>query len=155
MSETSIDQWFAEQGWKPLPFQKKTWKAYAAGKSGFVNAPTGSGKTYALWVAIVLNYIKSNPNYKTKNKKGLKAIWITPLRSLSQEIAQTSQKFLDGIGLPFTVGIRSGDTTTKERAAQKKSMPDLLITTPESLHLLLASKDHVKLFKDCTFAPKS
>jgi ATP-dependent Lhr-like helicase len=96
-----------------------------------------------------LNYIKSNPDYKTKNKKGLKAIWITPLRSLSQEIAQTSQKFVDGIGLPFTVGIRSGDTSTKERAAQKKSMPDLLITTPESLHLLLATKDHVKLFQDC------
>lgn len=72
------------------------------------------------------------------------------MRSLSQEIAQTTQKFVDGIGLPFTVGIRSGDTTTKERAAQVKSMPDLLITTPESLHLLIGSKDHQKIFKDCS-----
>ncbi|MEN8816111.1 MAG: ligase-associated DNA damage response DEXH box helicase [Nonlabens sp.] len=143
------ESYFENQGWTAFPFQKQTWDAFISGKNGLLNAPTGSGKTYALWVAIVLNYIKSNPDYKTKNKKGLKAIWITPLRSLSQEIAQTSQKFVDGIGLPFTVGIRSGDTTTKERAAQKKSMPDLLITTPESLHLLLATKDHVKLFQDC------
>ena len=143
------EDYFQQQGWKAFPFQKQTWEAFLSGKNGLLNAPTGSGKTYALWVAIVLNYIKSNPDYKTKNKKGLKAIWITPLRSLSQEIAQTSQKFVDGIGLPFTVGIRSGDTTTKERAAQRKSMPDLLITTPESLHLLLATKDHSKIFKDC------
>ena len=143
------EDYFQQQGWKAFPFQKQTWGAFLSGKNGLLNAPTGSGKTYALWVAIVLNYIKSNPDYKTKNKKGLKAIWITPLRSLSQEITQTSQKFVDGIELPFTVGIRSGDTTTKERAAQRKSMPDLLITTPESLHLLLATKDHSKIFKDC------
>lgn len=143
------NSYFETQGWKAFPFQKQTWDAILSGKNGLLNAPTGSGKTYALWVGIVLSYIKSNPDYKTKNKKGLKAIWITPLRSLSQEIAQTSQKFVDGIGLPFTVGIRSGDTTTKERATQKKAMPDLLITTPESLHLLLATKDHVNVFKDC------
>lgn len=130
-------------------FKKKTWDAFLSGKHGLLNAPTGSGKTYALWVAVVLDYIKKNPDYKKKPKKGLKAIWITPLRSLSQEIAQASQRFVDGIDLPFTVGIRSGDTTTKERAAQRKSMPDLLITTPESLHLLLGSKDHAKIFKDC------
>ncbi|WP_292890898.1 ligase-associated DNA damage response DEXH box helicase [Nonlabens sp.] len=143
------ENYFQQQGWTAFPFQKQTWDAFISGKNGLLNAPTGSGKTYALWVAIVLNYIKSNPDYKTKNNKGLKAIWITPLRSLSQEIAQTSQKFVDGIGLPFTVGIRSGDTSTKERAAQKKSLPDLLITTPESLHLLLATKDHAHLLKDC------
>ncbi|KQC32040.1 DEAD/DEAH box helicase [Nonlabens sp. YIK11] len=140
------EDFFQQQGWEAFPFQKKTWVAFLAGKHGLLNAPTGSGKTYALWVAIVLNYIKQNPDYKSKPKKGLKAIWITPLRSLSNEIEQTSQRFVDAIGLPFTVGIRSGDTSTKERAAQIKSMPDLLITTPESLHLLLASKDHQKFF---------
>ncbi len=140
------EDFFQQQGWTAFPFQKKTWEAFMAGKHGLLNAPTGSGKTYALWVAIVLNYVKNNPDYKKKPKKGLKAIWITPLRSLSNEIEQTSQRFVDGIGLPFTVGIRSGDTPTKERAAQMKNMPDLLITTPESLHLLLGSKDHQKFF---------
>ncbi|MBF4985350.1 DEAD/DEAH box helicase, partial [Nonlabens mediterrranea] len=142
-------EFFNQQGWEAFPFQKKTWDAFLSGKHGLLNAPTGSGKTYALWVAVVLDYIKKNPDYKKKPKKGLKAIWITPLRSLSQEIAQASQRFVDGIDLPFTVGIRSGDTSTKERAAQRKTMPDLLITTPESLHLLLGSKDHAKIFKDC------
>lgn len=143
------ENYFDQQGWEAFPFQKKTWDAFLAGKHGLLNAPTGSGKTYALWVAVVLDYIKKHPDYKKKPKKGLKAIWITPLRSLSQEIAQASQRFVDGIDLPFTVGIRSGDTSTKERTAQRKSMPDLLITTPESLHLLLGSKDHAKIFKDC------
>lgn len=144
------EDYFQQQGWTAFPFQRNTWDAFLAGKHGLLNAPTGSGKTYALWVAIVLNYIKQNPDYKKAPKKGLKAIWITPLRSLSQEIAQSSQRFVDGIDLPFSIGIRSGDTSTKERTAQMKSMPDLLITTPESLHLLLASKDHDKIFKDCS-----
>jgi ATP-dependent Lhr-like helicase len=143
-------QWFEDQNWKPFPFQKNTWKAFLNGKNGLLNAPTGSGKTYALWVPVVLNYIKNNPDYKTKNKKGLKAVWITPLRALSLEIQQATQRFCDDLGIPFEVGIRTGDTSQKERAAQKRKMPDLLITTPESLHLLLASKNYDKTFKGLT-----
>ena len=142
------EDWFASQGWKPFKFQKDTWKAYLQKKNGLLNAPTGSGKTYALWVPIVLNYIKNNPDYKTKPKKGLKAIWITPLRALSVEIEQAAERFASGLGTNLTVGIRTGDTSQKERAAQKKSMPDLLITTPESLQLLLSSKNYDKTFKN-------
>lgn len=115
-----------------------------------MNAPTGSGKTYALWFPIVLNYIKNNPDYKSKHKKGLKAVWITPLRALSQEIKQSAERITQDLGTQMTVGIRTGDTSTKERAKQRTTMPDLLITTPESLHLLLSSKGYAKLFKDCT-----
>lgn len=142
--------WFQEQNWKPFKFQKDTWKAFLQGKNGLLNAPTGSGKTYALWFPIVLNYIKNNPNYKTKHKKGLKAIWITPLRALSQEIKQSAERITLDLSTQMTVGIRSGDTSTKERAQQKKQMPDLLITTPESLQLLLATTGYDKIFKDCT-----
>ncbi len=142
------DDWFSNQQWKPFKFQKDTWKAYLQKKNGLLNAPTGSGKTYALWVPIVLDYIKKNPDYKTKHKKGLKAIWITPLRALSVEIEQAAARFAEGMGTQLTVGIRTGDTSQKERTAQKKSMPDLLITTPESLQLLLASKNYDKTFKD-------
>ena len=142
--------WFQEQNWKPFKFQKDTWKAFLQGKNGLLNAPTGSGKTYALWFPIVLNYIKNNPDYKTKHKKGLKAIWITPLRALSQEIKQSAERITLDLGTQMTVGIRSGDTSTKERAQQKKQMPDLLITTPESLQLLLATTGYDKIFKDCT-----
>ncbi|WBL25937.1 ligase-associated DNA damage response DEXH box helicase [Zunongwangia sp. HGR-M22] len=142
------EDWFTGQNWKPFKFQKDTWKAYLQQKNGLLNAPTGSGKTYALWVPIVLNYIKNNPDYKTKHKKGLKAIWITPLRALSVEIEQAAERFANELGTNLTVGIRTGDTSQKERAAQKKAMPDLLITTPESLHLLLSSKNYDKTFKD-------
>ncbi|TRO64483.1 ligase-associated DNA damage response DEXH box helicase [Christiangramia sabulilitoris] len=142
------DAWFRGNGWKPFKFQKDTWTAYLQKKNGLLNAPTGSGKTYALWVPILLDYIKKNPDYRTQHKKGLKAIWITPLRALSVEIEQAASRFAEEMGTQFTVGIRSGDTSQKERAAQKKSMPDLLITTPESLQLLLASKNYDKTFKD-------
>ncbi|MGB7395433.1 MAG: ligase-associated DNA damage response DEXH box helicase, partial [Pricia sp.] len=144
------ENWFQQQNWKPFPFQKNTWKAFLQGKHGLLNAPTGSGKTYALWFPIVLTYIKSNPDFRTKHKKGLKAIWITPLRALSQEIRQSAERVTEDLGTQMTVGIRTGDTTTKERARMKKQMPDLLITTPESLQLLLASKGYAKVFKDCS-----
>src|SRR5690606_5894982 len=114
------------------------------------NAPTGSGKTYALWVPIVLDYINNNPDYLTKHKPGLKAIWITPLRALSVEIKQAAERVVNDLGLKLTVGIRSGDTSQSERASQKNKMPDLLITTPESLQLLLASKGYDAVFKNCT-----
>jgi ATP-dependent Lhr-like helicase len=140
------ETWFSNQGWKPFAFQKQTWTAFLQKKNGLLNAPTGSGKTYALWVPIVLDYLKKNPDYKTKQKKGLKAIWITPLRALSVEIEQSAQRFADEIGSGLTVGIRTGDTPQKVRTAQKKSMPDLLITTPESLQLLLSSKNYDKTF---------
>ncbi|MDT0687931.1 ligase-associated DNA damage response DEXH box helicase [Autumnicola psychrophila] len=142
------ESWFSKQNWKAFPFQKQTWNAYLKGENGLLNAPTGSGKTYALWIPIVLEYIKNNPDYKEKHKKGLKAVWITPLRALSVEIEQSAQRFAEEMGTNFTVGIRTGDTPQKIRAAQKRSMPDLLITTPESLQLLLSSKNYDKTFKN-------
>lgn len=147
---TIAENWFHIQGWEPFQFQKDTWKAFLQGKNGLLNAPTGSGKTYALWFPIILDYIKNNPDYKTKHKKGLKAIWITPLRALSEEIRQSAERVAADLGTQMTVGIRTGDTTIKERTTQKKNMPDLLITTPESLQLLLASKGYAKTFEDCS-----
>nr|WP_186992312.1 ligase-associated DNA damage response DEXH box helicase [Constantimarinum furrinae] len=144
------ENWFQRQGWKPFPFQKKTWKAFLQGKHGLLNAATGSGKTYALWIPIVLNYTRENPEYKVNKTKGIKAIWITPLRALSVEIQQAAQRFADDLETGLTVGIRTGDTSQSERARQKRNMPDLLITTPESLMLLLASKGYEKMFTTLT-----
>ncbi len=144
------DTWFADRQWEPHAFQKKSWTAFLQGKHGLLNAPTGSGKTYALWFPIILNYIKKHPDYKTKHQIGLKAIWITPLRALSLEIKQSAEKVAGDLNTQLTVGIRTGDTSTTERARQKKSMPDLLITTPESLQLLLATKEYEKLFRQCS-----
>lgn len=142
--------WFARQGWNAFPFQTQTWTAFLQGKHGLLNAPTGSGKTYALWMPIVLDYIKSNPDYKTKHKPGLKAIWVTPLRALSIEIKQAAERVANDLETGLTVGIRTGDTSTAERSKMRNKMPDLLITTPESMHLMLASKDYKNMFKSCT-----
>ena len=144
------ENWFTQQGWKPFAFQKETWQAFLSGKHGLLNAPTGSGKTYALWFPILLDYIQNHPDYKTNHPTGLKAIWITPLRALSQEIKQSAERVAEGLETRFTIGVRTGDTDNKERATQKRKMPDLLITTPESLQLLLASKGYDKVFKNCT-----
>ena len=144
------EAWFDAQGWRPFEFQKETWQAFLDGKHGLLNAPTGSGKTYALWFPIVLDYLAKNPRYRSQHKKGLKAIWITPLRALAQEIKQSAERITQDLGTQMQVGIRTGDTSTKERAKQRTTMPDLLITTPESLQLLLASKGYAKLFKDCS-----
>ncbi|WP_293893931.1 ligase-associated DNA damage response DEXH box helicase [Flavobacterium sp.] len=146
---TLAENWFQQQNWKPFAFQTQTWTAFLQGKNGLLNAPTGSGKTYALWFPIILNYIKKNPDYQTKPKPGLKAIWITPLRALSVEIKQAAERVTADLAPNLTTAIRSGDTSQTERAKQKTKMPDLLITTPESLQLLLATKDYEKTFKDC------
>ena len=141
--------WFKQQGWQPFPFQRKTWEAFLEGKNGLLNAPTGSGKTYALWFPILLHYLSEHPNTKQQPTPGLKAVWITPLRALSQEIRQSAERITADLNIPFTIGIRTGDTSQAERSRQRKQMPDLLITTPESLQLLLATKGYAKTFKKC------
>jgi len=140
--------WFSSKGWTPFRFQTETWEAFGEGKHGLLNAPTGSGKTYALWVPIFLEILKLKSEQKRKGSS-LKAVWITPLRALSIEIQQAAEQLIEDLELDLSIGIRTGDTPQKERAKQKRKMPDLLVTTPESLQLLLASKDYPKTFKDC------
>jgi ATP-dependent helicase Lhr and Lhr-like helicase len=141
-------EWFKERGWMPFHFQTETWQAYLDGFSGLVNAPTGSGKTYSLMMGIALEFIRNNPNYTKQKNAGVQAIWITPIRALSKEIELSANRLIEGLQLPWKVGVRSGDTKLSERQKQKLKPPQLLITTPESLHLLLASKGHKEFFKD-------
>lgn len=131
-------EWFRSKGWKPLTFQKETWTAYLSGRNGIVNAPTGSGKTFSVFLATLLEEIQQTTPYRA----GLKVIWITPIRALAREIELAANRAIEGMGVNWRVGKRTGDTSTKEREAIKKSPPDVLITTPESLHLMLASKDY-------------
>ncbi|HET9487727.1 MAG TPA: DEAD/DEAH box helicase, partial [Chryseosolibacter sp.] len=140
--------WFREMGWTPFPFQLEGWQAYLEGASGLVNAPTGSGKTYSLMVPLVLEFLRHHPTNASQKNAGLQAIWITPIRALSKEIEISARRLINGLDIGMTVGIRSGDTSLKERMKQKTRPPHLLITTPESLHLLLAQKSYAELFKD-------
>ncbi|MEM8525592.1 MAG: ligase-associated DNA damage response DEXH box helicase [Bacteroidota bacterium] len=135
--------WFQQQGWTAFPFQEATWQAYLHGKSGLVNAPTGSGKTYSLIIPILIECLQNNP----QKTKGLQAIWITPIRALTREIKSAAERAATALGLDWQIAIRSGDTKQSERKKQKTNPPQILITTPESLQLLLASKGYSKYFK--------
>ena len=135
----NIVSWFEEKKWEPFPFQKDCWNTYLNGSSGLLMAPTGSGKTLALGAPILQSI--------DPKKKSLQALWVTPLRALSQEIFEALEKASVEMKLDIKVGLRNGDTSTKERTKQRKSLPPLLITTPESLQLLLASKGYETRFK--------
>ncbi|MBL7857024.1 MAG: ligase-associated DNA damage response DEXH box helicase [Cyclobacteriaceae bacterium] len=140
--------WFEDNDWVPFDFQLEAWTAYLDGYSGLINAPTGSGKTYSLLMPIALEFVREHPQFKSKKNTGVQAIWITPIRALSKEIELSAKRMLEGLDLPWRVGVRSGDTSVKERAKQKERPPELLITTPESLHLLLAQKGYPEFFKN-------
>lgn len=149
MESNWAEQWFESKGWTPFDFQRACWKHYLNGKSGLLNAPTGSGKTLALWMPILMEYLRERPTTWQKPKKnGLQIIWICPLRALAQDIQQAMVRVCEETGLPWRIGVRNGDTGTTERQKQKKSMPECLITTPESLHLLLTQKGHPALFNN-------
>ncbi len=132
-------------GWKPFAFQLAAWRSYLDGYHGLVNAPTGSGKTYSLMMPILLEHLR---NAGTARTTGLQAIWITPIRALSKEIELSANRLINQMGIRWKVGVRTGDTKVKERLRQKEKPPQLLITTPESLHLLLAQKDYAEFFRE-------
>ncbi|ADR20773.1 DNA ligase-associated DEXH box helicase [Marivirga tractuosa] len=134
--------WFQNKNWEPFPFQIETWESIVAGHSGLLNAPTGSGKTYALWVGYLISKLDEKPT------KGLKFIWILPLRALSKDIQLAMQEAAQDFGFDWKIEIRTGDTSIKDRQRQKKTPPDCLITTPESLHLLLSQKNSTEYFKN-------
>lgn len=143
-----IASWLLAKGLHPFAFQEEAWQQIAAGKSGLVNAPTGCGKTFSVFLGSLIGFINQHPEqYQTKAKNGLQLIWITPLRALAKDIGRAMEEVISELGMNWTVGIRNGDTTTAERARQKKQLPEVLIITPESLHLFLASKGYTEAFK--------
>jgi ATP-dependent helicase Lhr and Lhr-like helicase len=140
--------WFSSRGWSAFPFQEEVWLAYLRGQSGLLNAPTGSGKTYALWWALLLQWISEHPtDWQTRKPGGLQLIWITPLRALARDLQQAMQQVVDELGLNWRVALRTGDTSSSERQKQLKNSPECIITTPESLHLLLSQKNSSQLFR--------
>ena len=132
---------------KPFLFQQQSWQQIINGESGLVNAPTGCGKTYSVFLGVVINYINHHPtDFKKIKDAGLQLLWITPLKALAKDIGRAMQEVIDELGLNWKIGIRNGDTSTTERQKQKKQMPEVLIITPESLHLLLAQKNYADIF---------
>ena len=144
-----VHEFFATRGWEPLAFQEKTWRAYAAGKSGLLQVPTGAGKTYAAVLGPLAQMID-------EPAPGLKLLYLTPLRAVARDIEVAIKVAVSEIaaGLepsqdtPFIrVESRTGDTKQSVKRKQLTNAPDILITTPESMSLMLSYKGSAKLFK--------
>ncbi|POR60811.1 ligase-associated DNA damage response DEXH box helicase [Pseudomonas syringae] len=146
-------RWFLARGWKPFAFQKEVWAAVKNGESGLLHASTGSGKTYAVWFAALNRFAKANtltadnkPRKRKPPAEPLSVLWITPMRALAADTARALEAPLAELDIPWSVGLRTGDTSGSERARQSRRLPSALITTPESLTLLLTRADaHVAL----------
>lgn len=142
----AIEQWLAAKELKAFAFQEEAWEHYLAGRSGLVNAPTGFGKTFSMFLGVLIRWINENPGYRDQTHSGLQLLWVTPLRALAKDIGRAMEEALHELHIPWKVGIRSGDTPTAAREQQKKQMPEVLIITPESIHILLAQKEYPKRF---------
>ncbi|ANE50598.1 ligase-associated DNA damage response DEXH box helicase [Flavisolibacter tropicus] len=144
-----IKDWLAQKDFRPFAFQEEAWAYINEGRSGLVNAPTGTGKTFSVFLGALIQFINQHPdNYKAKAKNGLQLLWITPLRALAKDIGRAMEDVIAELGMSWQVGIRNGDTSVSDRQKQKRQMPEALIITPESLHLLLAQKGYPEVLKD-------
>ncbi|MDM0026835.1 ligase-associated DNA damage response DEXH box helicase [Variovorax saccharolyticus] len=147
-TKQALDAWFAARGWKPFKFQRAVWKAVAQGRSGLLHATTGAGKTYAVWLAALLAFGTAPPKRSAAKRPEvappLTVLWLTPMRALAADTLRALQQALDAAAAgmqPWSAGVRSGDTGSAERSAQNQRLPTVLVTTPESLSLLLARAD--------------
>jgi ATP-dependent Lhr-like helicase len=136
-----VDTWFLHNGWQVFDFQREVWDAYAGGRSGLIHSATGSGKTLAAWLGPVIAHTA-----KQSETLPLTVLWVTPMRALAQDTRLSLEKPIREMNLPWTIGSRTGDTSSTERARQSKRMPSCLITTPESLSLMLTQANHRETF---------
>lgn len=135
MSAPVVVGWLAQRGWQPFPFQQEVWRAVAGGRSGMLHATTGSGKTYAVWLGMLDALLRRHP--PGRSAEPLRAIWLTPMRALASDTAKALAAPLRDLAPAWTIGLRTGDTPSAERARQDRRMPTVLVTTPESLSLML------------------
>lgn len=132
----AVQRWLNARGWKPFAFQRETWRAIAQGRSGLLHATTGSGKTYAVWLGMLEALCKAHP--PGRHAEPLRVLWITPMRALAADTLRALAEPLRDLAPSWTIGLRTGDTASAERARQDRRWPTVLVTTPESLTLMLA-----------------
>jgi ATP-dependent Lhr-like helicase len=128
----------------------ETWEAYLAGRSGLIHAPTGVGKSYAAWLGSLIAWLDEHPDIATRPTTAvepLRVLWITPLRALAHDTAATLRRPVDDLGLPWSVELRTGDTSAHRKARQRTHLPTALVTTPESLTLLLSYPETRQQFR--------
>jgi ATP-dependent Lhr-like helicase len=139
------EAWFSACGWQPFPFQKQAWQAHLDGKSLLIHSATGTGKTLAAWLGPLLEWcvrpIAEADWIRVRGKRSappLLTLWITPLRALAGDTFVSLQRAVDGMQIPWSLERRTGDTSAGVKQRQRSRLPTALITTPESLTLLLS-----------------
>ena len=155
VAASAVAGWMAARGWQPFGFQKEVWRAMGEGRSGLLHATTGAGKTYAVWLGALQHLALAGapvaPTADASARTALRTrraaappltvLWITPMRALAADTLRALQAPLPDLAPDWTSGLRTGDTASGERAAQDRRLPTLLVTTPESVSLLLARAD--------------
>ncbi len=147
-----LQQWFAARGWKPLPFQRQAWRHYLAGESGLIHTPTGSGKTLAAFGGPLLEALADSGERASKDKgrkrtaRPLRVVWITPLRALAADTTRALGDVAADLGLSWAVAQRTGDASARDKRLARGGKLDVLVTTPESLSLLLSYPDSAPMF---------
>jgi len=143
-ARAQIETWFVKNNWTPWQFQRDAWTAYDSGKSGLIQVPTGSGKTYAAFLGPLMQ-LMAEPE-TARRPSNVRIVYVTPLRAVTRDIELALKRPIDELALPFRVESRTGDTSSSTRAKQRLRMPEILVTTPESLSLLLTREDARELF---------
>lgn len=142
-----LQEWFAARGWSPFGFQLETWEHQRRGRSGLVQVPTGAGKTFAAF----LGALAEAAGDLRSSRRGLKILYITPLKAVSRDVQKAMTEAVEGAGLDWSVECRTGDTTQTTRRRQRERLPEVLLTTPESLSLLLSQPEAETHFSDLRY----
>jgi ATP-dependent Lhr-like helicase len=141
-------QWFESRGWEPRKHQLQLLKKAQSGRSVLLVAPTGAGKTLAGFLPSLVELAERGSKAKGKQKGSLHTLYISPLKALATDIARNLEIPVQEMGLPVRIETRTGDTPSHKRARQIEKPPDILLSTPEQLALLLAHREGRELFKD-------
>ena len=145
----SVCNWFKDRHWTVFPFQMQAWQHYLAGHSGLIHATTGTGKTLAAWLGPVAEALAETEQRPTATgNDALRVLWITPLRALAVDTLHALQEPLKALSLNWSVESRTGDTSAATRRKQQNRLPTTLVTTPESLSLLLTRSDAREQFRN-------
>lgn len=145
-----IDRFFADRGWTPFGFQHRVWEAHREGRSGLIHAPTGMGKTLAAFFGPLQEWFDSpdaGRAAETGEIPALRVLWITLMRALANDTLESLREPIGEMGVPWRLEKRTGDTSSSIRARQRKRMPTVLVTTPESLSILLSYADAPAVFR--------
>ncbi|MEM0900715.1 MAG: ligase-associated DNA damage response DEXH box helicase [Pseudomonadota bacterium] len=141
-------RWFGNRGWQPRPHQLELLANTQAGKSTLLIAPTGAGKTLAGFLPSLVDLADRGKPAPGTRKPGIHTLYISPLKALAVDIERNLATPISEMGLPIRVETRTGDTPQAKRQRQKTMPPDILLTTPEQLSLLLSHKDAGRFFGD-------